>query len=32
MAGNRFKFVEWSYYRHFEDTSATARAADEIIS
>ena len=32
MAGNRFKFVEWSYIRHLDDTSATGRAADDIIS
>eukprot|EP00347_Sterkiella_histriomuscorum_P001503 403371784 len=32
MAGNRFKFVEWTYIRHLSDDSPISRAADDIIS
>ncbi|CDW72799.1 UNKNOWN [Stylonychia lemnae] len=32
MAGNRFKYVDYLYVRHLGSDSATAKAADEIIS
>ena len=32
MAGNRLRHVDWTIYRHFTDSSATAQAAEEIIS